>query len=96
MTRPTAALRAALASVSPTPLSAPLRSSQTAHGSNALHARIRGEFQEMPGLSLTLAQAARLFGLTEAECSRVLDQLAGAGVLCLRPDGRYAAKLTAA
>ena len=37
--------------------------------------RIRGEFREMPGLQLTLAQAQRLFGLEPAACRRVIDAL---------------------
>lgn len=37
--------------------------------------RIQGEFREMPGLQLTLAQAQRLFGLEPAACQRVIDAL---------------------
>jgi hypothetical protein len=43
--------------------------------------RIEAEFREMPGLSLTLAQAARLFGAHPARCERVLDALVHAGEL---------------
>jgi hypothetical protein len=37
--------------------------------------RIRGEFLEMPGLRLTLAQAQRLCGVERALCQRVLGTL---------------------
>jgi hypothetical protein len=43
-----------------------------------LHAaveRIRGEFLEMPGLRLTVPQAARLWGLDVASCEAVLAVL---------------------
>ena len=46
-----------------------------------LHLRVRGEFVEMPGLRLTLAQAARLFHLEAARCERVLAALVESGVL---------------
>ena len=43
--------------------------------------RIRGEFREMPGLQLTLAQAQRLFGLDPVACRRVIDTLVEASFL---------------
>ena len=46
-----------------------------------LHARIRAEFQEMPGLRLTLPQASRLFALEPALCQRVLGALVDVGTL---------------
>jgi hypothetical protein len=46
-----------------------------------LCARVWAEFREMPGLNLTLAQAARLFSLDRARCARVLDSLVMSGVL---------------
>jgi hypothetical protein len=51
--------------------------------------RVRGEFKEMPGLALTLAQAVRLWNLDEATCAEVLSQLVSAGFLCRRPDGAF-------
>ena len=39
----------------------------------ALVRRVRAEYQDMPGLRLTLAQAQRLFGLREDICVRVLN-----------------------
>jgi hypothetical protein len=44
--------------------------------------RIRAEFMEMPGLSPTLPQAARLFGLPQQACARIFAELAAEGVLC--------------
>jgi hypothetical protein len=43
--------------------------------------RIRGEFREMPGLQLTLAQAQRLFGLDPTACRHVIDALVEASFL---------------
>ena len=46
-----------------------------------LHSRISAEFREMPGLTLTLAQASRLFSLDPARCEQVLGSLVNVGVL---------------
>ena len=43
--------------------------------------RVRAEFEEMPGLTLTVIQASRLFGLEEPECQRVVDRLVNADYL---------------
>jgi len=48
---------------------------------DTLHVRVRGEYREMPGLRLTLAQAARLFNLNRADCQRVLQTLVTDGAL---------------
>jgi DNA-binding IclR family transcriptional regulator len=37
--------------------------------------RVLAEFEEMPGMALTVRQAARLFGLEESLCRTVLDAL---------------------
>lgn len=37
--------------------------------------RVRGEFLEMPGLRLTIRQAARLWGLELAACEHVIEVL---------------------
>jgi hypothetical protein len=42
---------------------------------HALVERVRSEFLEMPGLRLTLPQAARLWGLDLASCEAVVDVL---------------------
>jgi hypothetical protein len=46
-----------------------------------LDALIRAEYLEMPGLCLTVAQAARLWNANPDECSQTLDQLTRAGFL---------------
>lgn len=46
-----------------------------------LQLRVRAEFMEMPGLKLTIPQAARLFHLDARRCALVLDQLVAHGVL---------------
>ena len=51
--------------------------------------RIRGEFREMPGLKLTIAQAARLWRLDPASSRVFLDALVVAGTLKRKPDGVY-------
>ena len=51
--------------------------------------RVRGEFREMPGLSLTLVQAQRLWSLDTTTCSEVLLQLVDAGFLSRRSDGAF-------
>ena len=43
--------------------------------SPSLVERVRGEFLEMPGLQLTVQQAARLWGLDLAACRNVVDVL---------------------
>lgn len=51
--------------------------------------RIRSEFTEMPGLSPTLAQAARLFGLPTEECLVAMELLLREEFLRCGPDGQY-------
>lgn len=55
----------------------------------SLSHRIRSEFMEMPGLSLTSAQAARLWAVDPETTQRVLDELAVAGFLCRNSAGFY-------
>jgi hypothetical protein len=56
-----------------------------------LTALILGTYAEMPGLSLHLLQAARLFGLREATCLVVLSDLVRDGQLRQSSDGQYRA-----
>jgi hypothetical protein len=51
--------------------------------------RIRSEFNEMPGLRLTPAQAARLWGMERHTSERILDGLALAGFLLKNKEGAY-------
>ena len=55
----------------------------------ALVRRIHSEFVEMPGLSLTVAQASKLFGVSLDAGSRILQRLTEERRLRLRNDGRY-------
>ena len=49
--------------------------------------RVRGEFNEMPGLQLTLPQAARLWGLAPHDCQHIVHALIGEKFLRLTPGG---------
>jgi hypothetical protein len=51
--------------------------------------RIRGEFREMPGLTLTAEQACRLWSLDMPTCTETLSLLIDAGYLCRKSDGAY-------
>ena len=51
--------------------------------------RVRGEFDEMPGLRLTLAQAGALLGLPGPASGWVLERLAKDGFLARSPGGLY-------
>jgi hypothetical protein len=58
---------------------------------------VDAEYKEMPGMHLTFDQARRLFGLSDADCRRVLDHLVTVGILmedtahrfCRRTDAAY-------
>jgi hypothetical protein len=52
--------------------------------------RIQGEYNEMPGLRLTIAQAQRLWGLDRAECDAVVGALVDAKFLIRNRDGTFA------
>jgi hypothetical protein len=49
--------------------------------------RIRAEFNEMPDLQLTIAQAARLWGLDQTSCRRVIEDLVASAFLRWTPAG---------
>ena len=51
--------------------------------------RISVEYAEMPGLSLTVAQAQRFFALREDICTRVLDRLTDTAYLRRVANGAY-------
>jgi len=53
--------------------------------------RVRGEYYEMPGLGLTLAQASRLWHIDAVTCQTVLTRLVNDGFLYRMRDGRYVA-----
>ncbi len=56
----------------------------------ALLRRITVEYQDMPGLLLTLPQAQRLFGLRDDICLRVLQALVNDAILRRDKNGSYA------
>jgi len=49
--------------------------------------RVRSEFLEMPGLRLTIRQAARLWGLEPTACEHVIEVLVRSEFLRRVPDG---------
>lgn len=51
--------------------------------------RVEGEYRDMPGLSLTLPQAARLWGLDHSTCELVLTKLIERRVLKRALNGAY-------
>ena len=61
----------------------------TEPGRTELVAMILGTFREMPGLSLHMNQAARLFGLRRGTCEVVLEDLVAQGRLRRAADGQF-------
>jgi len=51
--------------------------------------RVQGEFLEMPGLRVTVAQARRLWGLDPASCDACLGALVEANFLFRTRDGAF-------
>ena len=60
---------------------------------NALMWRIHSEFEEMPGLALRPAQAAKLFGVSQDVALRILERLTDARVLRRKGDGHFALRV---
>ena len=60
---------------------------------HTLQTRVSAEFHEMPGMRLTISQAARLFSIESARCERVLGALVDRGVLAT--DGQAFARADA-
>jgi hypothetical protein len=56
----------------------------------ALLRRIRAEFDDMPGLTLTVNQASRLLGIDRLVCARILASLTGNGALRCNAQNLYA------
>ena len=56
--------------------------------SNAIE-RMRAEYVEMPGLSVTVPQAARLWGLSTPQSERLLSTLVDNGFLLCNRKGLY-------
>jgi DNA-binding IclR family transcriptional regulator len=51
--------------------------------------RVQAEYAEMPGLSLTLPQAARLWALSAPQTERLLSTLVESGFLRCNRNGLY-------
>lgn len=51
--------------------------------------RVKGEYLEMPGLRLTIAQAQRLWGLDRSVCDSLLGALVDAKFLFRTRDGAF-------
>jgi hypothetical protein len=54
-----------------------------------LTCRVQAEYAEMPGLSVTLAQAQRLLSVDQPTCASVFKLLIMRGVLRQTAQGRY-------
>jgi hypothetical protein len=67
-----------------------LSTSTRAEDLGRLVERVRGEFNEMPGMQLTEEQASRLWGLEPTACHGVVEFLVGAEFLRRTPSGRIA------
>ena len=51
--------------------------------------RVQAEYAEMPGLSVTLAQAQRLLAIDEPTCALIFRSLIKRGLLRRTSQGRY-------
>ena len=54
-----------------------------------LAVRVHGEYREMPGLRLTVRQAARLFSVTPDVADAVMHELRRAAILARSDDGAF-------
>ena len=52
--------------------------------------RVRAEYREMPGLTLTSWQMRRLWRLDASLCDAVVEALIASRFLCCRPNNTYA------
>ena len=55
----------------------------------ALMERVQAEYVEMPGLSVTLPQAQRLWAVDQTMCEEVFSRLISTGVLRRTSKGRF-------
>ena len=51
--------------------------------------RVRAEFEEMPGMTLTMPQASRLFGIEREACKAVVERLVTVCYLKWTPTGAF-------
>jgi hypothetical protein len=54
---------------------------------DAIAARVRSEFDEMPGMRLTVPQASKLFGLPHDDCRTIVERLVRVAYLRWTDDG---------
>ena len=73
----------------PMGLPAGTRERRDVAGREAIVRRIVSEFQDMPGLVLSVQQASRFLGVDVAACGRILEELTRAGVLRRGPGQSY-------
>ena len=69
-----------------------LRDERRGEGDDAfreLSSRIEAEYVEMPGLSVTLPQAQRLWAVDRHTCGVVFERLIARGVLRMTVRGRF-------
>lgn len=77
------------ASGSPQPVGTILDRRRNPQWRARLEQRARAEFDEMPGMHLSVLQAQRLFGLRRDICQRILDTLVREGYLSTQGPGVY-------
>jgi hypothetical protein len=68
---------------------APERTAAIEPGLVKLAQRIKEEFEEVPGLQISVSEASRFWGLDETTCEWVLARLLAAGFLATSVDQRY-------
>jgi hypothetical protein len=78
--------------IAQTPTAARAEPRTDALTSAALAQRIRAEFIEMPGLTLTVPQAARLWSVNVLQSQSILSDLVGTGFLVRDSRGAYRRK----
>ena len=64
-------------------------SSTPGHAIRALMQQVQAEYAEMPGLSVTLSQAQRLWTLDQGTCEEVFSRLVSSGVLRKTTKGQF-------
>jgi hypothetical protein len=62
---------------------------RSTHKADSVLRRVQGEYNEMPGLRLTPAQAQRLWGLDREACTALLGALVEANFLARTRDGAF-------
>jgi hypothetical protein len=71
------------------PASVAVRSELTIDSFEHLTRRVRNEYLEMPGLSLTLGQAQRMWQLRRTDCEDLLGALVDSGFLARTSAGAF-------